>query len=69
MERQEQLVSRGQKICKCYHVYEEDIRNAIKESNSFSFEEVQKLTFCSKGCGTCEEEVRAYINEVQNTNA
>lgn len=69
MEKPAQLISRGKKICKCYHVYEEDIRNAIKQSNSFSFEEVQKLTFCSRGCGTCEAEVRAYIDDVQGDNA
>ena len=43
-------------ICRCKHVTLADIDRALHQHGSFSdvqkeFEEVQKLTACSTGCG------------------
>lgn len=39
-------------VCKCRRVYFEDIENAVKDGAT-SFEEVQKATGVSQGCGVC----------------
>ena len=54
----------NKKICKCYHVYEDDIRKFVKEKNSVDFKLLQEYTFCCKGCGTCEPEIIEYLNKL-----
>ena len=39
-------------ICGCDRVYEDAIRQAIREGAA-TFEEVQKATGCGNGCGNC----------------
>ena len=46
-------------ICKCKHVTLADIDRALHQHTSFTdvekeFDEVQKLTSCSTGCGGCQ---------------
>lgn len=52
---------RPRKICICKQVGEEDIRRAVEADGARTFEEVQRLTGSSTGCGTCENAVRRVI--------
>ena len=56
-------------ICKCKHVTLADIDRALYQHTSFSsveqeFEEVQKLTNCSTGCGGCHDKIMAVISQI-----
>jgi len=47
-------------LCHCKHVTLADIDRALAQTNRFSdvereFQEVQKITSCSTGCGGCPE--------------
>jgi len=48
------------KICKCMDVSDQQIETAVKEG-AHTFEQVQEVTKCSTGCGTCAEKVQALI--------
>ena len=55
-------------ICHCKHVTMADIDRALFQNSQFSdvereFEEVQKLTSCSTGCGGCHDKIMALISE------
>ncbi|MBO5458415.1 MAG: (2Fe-2S)-binding protein [Clostridia bacterium] len=56
-------------ICRCKKVSVADIEKALHEHSKFSdvekaFEEVQKTTKCSTGCGGCHDKVLDVISEV-----
>ena len=56
-------------ICKCKHVTLADIDRALYQHSSFSsveqeFDEVQKLTNCSTGCGGCHDKIMAVISQI-----
>ena len=56
-------------ICKCKQVTLADIDRALHESGQLSdvekeFEEVQKMTACSTGCGGCHDKIMAVISEI-----
>ncbi len=56
-------------ICHCKQVSVADIEKALHENTRFSdvekaFEEVQKVTHCSTGCGGCHEKVLDVISEM-----
>ncbi len=58
-------------ICHCKQVSVADIEKALHESARFSdvekaFEEVQKITRCSTGCGGCHDKVLDVISEVMD---
>ncbi len=53
-------------VCVCRRVPEERIRDAVENRGARSFDEVQAITNCSTGCGTCESEVRALIKKYRN---
>ena len=58
-------------ICNCKQVSVADIEKALKEQKEFSgvekaFEEVQKATRCSTGCGGCYHKVLDFISETMN---
>lgn len=59
-------VKENRKICKCYHVHENDIKKVVREHNSVDFEVLQENTFCCKGCGTCKEEINEYLNKLSS---
>lgn len=55
-------------ICKCRNVTMADIDRALHEHARFSdvereFEEVQKLTSCSTGCGGCHDKILDIISQ------
>ena len=56
-------------ICKCKRVTLADIDRALHQHGSFSdvqkeFEEVQKLTACSTGCGGCHDKIMDVISSI-----
>ncbi len=56
-------------ICNCKQVSTADIEKALHENARFSdvekaFEEVQKVTHCSTGCGGCHDKVLDVISEI-----
>lgn len=56
-------------ICNCKQVSLVDIVNALHEHEHFdgvlqAFEDVQKVTHCSTGCGGCYNKVLDVISEV-----
>lgn len=51
-------------ICHCMNVTGGDIKNAIDEGAK-DFEEVQEITQCSTGCGTCRTKVEKAIEELK----
>ena len=55
-------------ICKCKKVTLADIENALRTHTVFSdvekeFEDVQKITKCSTGCGGCHDKIMDIISE------
>ena len=58
-------------ICKCKQVTYFDVEDALKKFSTFSdveknFEEVQKLTNCSTGCGGCHDQILDAISEIMS---
>ncbi len=58
-------------ICKCKKVSWHDIEVALHDLPKFSdvekqFEEVQKITSCSTGCGGCHDKILDVISEIMN---
>ena len=58
-------------ICNCKQVSVADIEKALHEQAHFSdvekaFEEVQKVTRCSTGCGGCHAKVLDVLSELMN---
>lgn len=56
-------------VCNCKQVSYADIANALDNNNKFddvltAFEDVQKVTHCSTGCGGCHQKVLDIISEI-----
>ncbi len=56
-------------ICNCKQVSYKDIERALENQNKMEdvlqlFDEVQKITHCSTGCGGCHDKVLDVISEV-----
>ena len=56
-------------ICNCKQVTYFDVEDALKDNKTFSdvektFEEVQKATHCSTGCGGCYSKILDAISEI-----
>ncbi len=56
-------------ICKCKHVTLADIENALHTHTKFEnvekeFDEVQKITKCSTGCGGCHNKILDVISKI-----
>ena len=56
-------------ICNCKQVSYGDIEDALHQMKRFecvlqSFEEVQKITHCSTGCGGCHDKILGVISEI-----
>jgi len=56
-------------VCNCKQVSYSDIADALDSMKSFSdvlaaFEDVQKITHCSTGCGGCHQKVLDIISEI-----
>lgn len=56
-------------VCNCKQVSYADIANAMEENKNFTdvlaaFEDVQKVTHCSTGCGGCHQKVLDIISDI-----
>ena len=56
-------------VCTCKQVSYNDIADALDTQKSFdnvlsAFEDVQKVTHCSTGCGGCHQKVLDVISEI-----
>ena len=56
-------------ICNCKKVTYFDIADALHDMENFddvlrAFEDVQKVTHCSTGCGGCHDKVLDVISEI-----
>lgn len=59
-------------VCNCKKVYMADIEKAVYETENINdlekkFEEVQKITKCSTGCGGCHDKIMDIIADLMNT--
>ncbi len=58
-------------ICKCKKVSYADVENALYKEDKFenvekAFEDVQKITHCSTGCGGCHDKIMKVISEIMS---
>lgn len=58
-------------ICNCKQVSYFDVEDAMHKSETLgdvekTFEEVQKITQCSTGCGGCYDKIRNTISEIMS---
>ena len=58
-------------ICNCKNVTYFDVAEALHNSTTFSdvektFEEIQKITHCSTGCGGCHGKILDAISEIMD---
>lgn len=56
-------------ICNCKQVSYFDVEDALHHMDKFedvlkAFEEVQKMTHCSTGCGGCHDKILDAISEI-----
>ncbi|MCR9143779.1 MAG: (2Fe-2S)-binding protein [bacterium] len=54
---------RPRMVCVCKRVPEARIREVVA-GGAASFEEVQNITQCATGCGTCEGAVRSLLERI-----
>lgn len=62
-------MNRNEMICNCKQVSYLDVENALHQHDKFenvlmAFDEVQKLTHCSTGCGGCHDKILDAISEI-----
>ena len=56
-------------ICNCKQVSYGDVEDALRQLGKFddvlkTFEEVQKITHCSTGCGGCHDKILHAISDI-----
>ena len=59
----------GSIICNCKQVSYYDVENALHQMEKFedvvsAFDEVQRITKCSTGCGGCHDKIMDAISEI-----
>ncbi len=58
-------------VCNCKQVSYNDIADAVIDHKKFddvlsAFDDVQKVTHCSTGCGGCHDKVLEVISEIMS---
>ncbi len=58
-------------ICNCKKVTYFDVEDALRNFKNFedvekNFEEVQKITHCTTGCGGCHDKILDVISEIMS---
>ena len=56
-------MDKNKKICYCCNVSIDDIERAI-ENGAHTFQEVQDVTNCGKGCGSCLAKAKSVVDEL-----
>ena len=56
-------MDKNKKVCYCFNVSVDDIERAI-ENGADTFQEIQDVTNCGKGCGSCLAEAKAVVEEL-----
>ncbi|MCK9498291.1 MAG: (2Fe-2S)-binding protein [Bacteroidales bacterium] len=51
-------------ICHCMEVYKSEIVKAIKEKGLKTVEEVGDVTDAGTGCGGCQDDIQAILDEI-----
>jgi len=51
-------------ICNCNEVYRSEIVKAIKEKGLKTVEEVGDVTLAGTGCGGCQDDIQAILDEI-----
>ena len=54
----------GELVCKCFGVYDGQIRRAIRENKLTTVEEVTDFTKAGGGCGDCQEDIAQILKDV-----
>uniref|UniRef100_I2PZT5 Nitrogen fixation protein NifU n=1 Tax=Desulfovibrio sp. U5L TaxID=596152 RepID=I2PZT5_9BACT len=62
-EKVPQAEPEGELVCKCFGVYDGQIRRAIRENKLTSVEEITDFTKAGGGCGECQERLQAILDE------
>lgn len=62
-EKAPQPEPEGELVCKCFGVYDGQIRRAIRENRLTSVEEITDFTKAGGGCGDCRERLQAILDE------
>ncbi|MEL7641464.1 MAG: Fe-S cluster assembly protein NifU [Solidesulfovibrio sp.] len=62
-EKAPQHEPEGELVCKCFGVYDGQIRRAIRENGLTTVEEVTDFTKAGGGCGDCKEKLQAILDE------
>ncbi len=62
-------MNKNEMLCNCKQVSYMDVEDALHQLNHFddvlkTFEEVQKITHCSTGCGGCHDKIVAAISQI-----
>lgn len=63
------MLDRNVMLCNCKQVSYADVEDALQQMKNFSdvvesFDEVQKITNCSTGCGGCHDKIMEAISEI-----
>ena len=58
-------------ICNCKNVTYADVEDVLRKETKFenvekTFEDVQKITKCSTGCGGCHDKIMDTISEIMS---
>lgn len=58
-------------ICNCKNVSYADVEDAIHRESKLenvekTFEDVQRITHCSTGCGGCHDKIMDVISQIMN---
>lgn len=62
-EKAPQPQPEGELVCKCFGVYDGQIRRAIRENKLTSVDEITDFTKAGGGCGECQERLQAILDE------
>ena len=68
-EEETKMLDRNVMLCNCKQVSYADVEDALHQMDKFSdvvqsFDEVQKITHCSTGCGGCHGKIMEAISEI-----
>jgi len=58
---------KGEVICKCYGITDEEIKEVVKTNNLKTIDEVTNYTKAGGGCGQCKDKIQYLLNEINGT--